>query len=124
LTVLPSGFAWLLAFHRPARPFPASPGCVAFSFLFLERLALNSCANSMEVRMSDNQSVEQKNVLIIRAPLSEDGYASIYFSSSDGRPMNEREWWNLKQVVELASQFFVKQDARPQSAAAAGGSMS
>jgi hypothetical protein len=74
--------------------------------------------------MSDNQSVEQKNVLIIRAPLSEDGYASIYFSSSDGRPMNEREWWNLKQVVELASQFFVKQEGRPQSAAAAGGSIS
>lgn len=74
--------------------------------------------------MSDNQNAEQKNVLIIRAPLSEDGYASIYFSSSDGRPMNEREWWNLKQVVELASQFFIKEEARAQSAAAAGGSMS
>ncbi len=75
--------------------------------------------------MSDNQA-EQKNVLIIRAPLSEDGYASIYFSSSEGRPMNEREWWNLKQVVELASQFFVKQDQseRAQSAVAAGGSLS
>jgi hypothetical protein len=70
--------------------------------------------------MSDNQSTEQKNVLIIRAPLSEDGYASIYFSSSDGRPMNEREWWNLKQVVELASQFFVKPDGRAQSAAVGG----
>jgi hypothetical protein len=69
--------------------------------------------------MSDNQN-EQKNVLIIRAPLSEDGYASIYFSSSDGRPMNEREWWNLKQVVELASQFFVKQEARAQSASVGG----
>ena len=74
--------------------------------------------------MSDNQNAEQKNVLIIRAPLSEDGYASIYFSSSDGRPMNEREWWNLKQVVELASQFFIKEEVRAQSAAAAGGSMS
>lgn len=77
--------------------------------------------------MSDNQA-EQKNVLIIRAPLSEDGYASIYFSSSDGRPMNEREWWNLKQVVELASQFFVKQEERERaqsaSAVAAGGSLS
>lgn len=75
--------------------------------------------------MSDNQA-EQKNVLIIRAPLSEDGYASIYFSSAEGRPMNEREWWNLKQVVELASQFFVKQDEREkmQSAVAAGGSLS
>ncbi|HEX5425977.1 MAG: hypothetical protein ACRD8A_17125 [Candidatus Acidiferrales bacterium] len=75
--------------------------------------------------MSDNQA-EQKNVLIIRAPLSEDGYASIYFSSSEGRPMNEREWWNLKQVVELASQFFVKQQEREtaQSAAATAGSLS
>lgn len=74
--------------------------------------------------MSDNQ--EQKNVLIIRAPLSEDGYASIYFSSTEGRPMNEREWWNLKQVVELASQFFVKQEEREtaQSAAATAGSLS
>lgn len=75
--------------------------------------------------MSDNQA-EQKNVLIIRAPLSEDGYASIYFSSSEGRPMNERVWWNLKQVVELASQFFVKQEEREraQSAAATAGSLS
>ena len=75
--------------------------------------------------MSDSQA-EQKNVLIIRAPLSEDGYASNYFSSSEGRPMNEREWWNLKQVVELASQFFVKQQEREtaQSAAATAGSLS
>ena len=30
--------------------------------------------------MSDNQSAEQKSILIIRAPLSEDGFASICFS--------------------------------------------
>ena len=70
--------------------------------------------------MSDTQSVDQKNVLVIRAPLSEDGYASIYFSSADGRFMNEREWWNLKQVVELASKVFVKQEARAQAAGAGG----
>lgn len=70
--------------------------------------------------MSDTQSVDQKNVLVIRAPLSEDGYASIYFSSADGRLMNEREWWNLKQVVELASKVFVKQEARAQAAGAGG----
>ena len=29
--------------------------------------------------MPDNHSTEQKSVLIIRAPLSEDGFASIYF---------------------------------------------
>ena len=70
--------------------------------------------------MSDNQSAEQKSVLIIRAPLSEDGFASIYFSSSDGRLMNEREWWNLKQVVELASKMFVKAEAKAQAAGAGG----
>jgi hypothetical protein len=70
--------------------------------------------------MPDNQSAEQKSVLIIRAPLSEDGFASIYFSSSDGRFMNEREWWNLKQVVELASKMFVKTDGKAQAAAAGG----
>ena len=61
--------------------------------------------------MPDNHSTEQKSVLIIRAPLSEDGFASIYFSSGEGRLMNEREWWNLKQVVELASKMFVKAEA-------------
>jgi hypothetical protein len=70
--------------------------------------------------MPDKQSAEQKSVLIIRAPLSEDGFASIYFSSSDGRLMNEREWWNLKQVVELASKMFLKADAKAQAAAAGG----
>lgn len=70
--------------------------------------------------MPDNQSAEQKSVLIIRAPLSEDGFASIYFSSSDGRLMNEREWWNLKQVVELASKMFVKAEAKAQAAGAGG----
>jgi hypothetical protein len=55
---------------------------------------------------------------MIRVPVSEDGFASIYFSSADGRLMTEREWWNLKQVVELASKAFVKPDVRTQSAAA------
>lgn len=68
--------------------------------------------------MSDNQMFEQKSVLMIRVPVSEDGYASIYFSSVDGRLMTEREWWNLKQVVELASKAFVKPEARAQSASA------
>jgi hypothetical protein len=70
--------------------------------------------------MSDNQILEQKSVLVIRAPLSEDGYASIYFSSSDGRLLTEREWWNLKQVIELASKVAVKAEARAQAAAAGG----
>jgi hypothetical protein len=67
--------------------------------------------------MAENNSAEQKNVLVVRAPVSEDGYASIYFSSTDGRQMTEREWWNLKQIVELASQMFAKPDAKTQSVA-------
>lgn len=69
--------------------------------------------------MADNQ-IEQKSVLMIRVPVSEDGYASIYFSSADGRLMTEREWWNLKQVVELASKAFVKPEGRAQAASAGG----
>jgi hypothetical protein len=68
--------------------------------------------------MPDNQAAEQKSVLIIRAPLSEDSFASIYFSSTDGRLMSEREWWNLKQVVELASKVFVKNETKAFTAAA------
>jgi len=68
--------------------------------------------------VSENQIAEQKSFLVIRTPLSDDGYASIYFSSNDGRPMNEREWWHLKQVVELASKAFVKSEAKAQAAAA------
>ena len=58
--------------------------------------------------MAENQIAEQKNNLIIRVPLSSDGYVSIYFSSNDGHMMSEREWWHLKQVIELASKAFVK----------------
>ncbi len=70
--------------------------------------------------MTDNQSPELKTILVIRSPLSEDGYASIYFSSRDGRLMSEHEWWNLKQVVELASRICVKPEAKAQAAAAGG----
>jgi hypothetical protein len=50
--------------------------------------------------------------------LSSDGYVSIYFSSNDGRQMSEREWWHLKQIIELASKAFVKPEERAQAAAA------
>jgi hypothetical protein len=70
--------------------------------------------------MSDNPAQEQKNILVIRAPLSEDGYASIYFWSNDGRLMNEREWWNLKQMVEMASKACAKSEPKAQAAAAGG----
>ncbi|MGA8223712.1 MAG: hypothetical protein WB780_18835 [Candidatus Acidiferrales bacterium] len=70
--------------------------------------------------MADNQMLEQKSVLVIRAPLSDDGYASIYFSSADGRLLTEREWWNLKQVIELASKVAIKAEPKAQAAAAGG----
>ena len=69
--------------------------------------------------MSDNQIPELKSCLVIRVPLSTDGYVSIYFASSDGRLMGEREWWHLKQVVELASAVSVKPEEKAQAAAAA-----
>ena len=60
--------------------------------------------------MSDNNMNEQKSILVVRAPLSSDGFVSIHFSSADGRLMNDREWWHLKQVIELASRAFVKEE--------------
>ena len=51
-------------------------------------------------------------------PLSADGFASIYFSSSDGRAMTERDWWHLRQVVELASKAFAKPEERAMAASA------
>jgi hypothetical protein len=70
------------------------------------------------IAVAENQIAEQKNNLIIRVPLSSDGYVSIYFSSNDGRLMSEREWWHLKQVIELASKAFVHPEERAQAAAA------
>lgn len=68
--------------------------------------------------MTENQSPEPKNSLVIRVPVSADGYVSIYFASKDGRAMTEREWWHLKQVVELASAVCEKAEEKAQAAAA------
>jgi hypothetical protein len=59
---------------------------------------------------------QQKTQLIVRSPLSTDGFVSIYFSSPDGRLMNEEEWYNLRQLVELTNKVCVRQLARSQSA--------
>ena len=67
---------------------------------------------------NNNQMPEQKSSLVIRVPLSADSYASIYFSSNDGRVMTERDWWHLRQVVELASKAFVKPEERVMAASA------
>jgi len=58
----------------------------------------------------------QKTQLIVRSPLSTEGFVSIYFSSPDGRLMSEEEWWNLKQLIELTNRVCVKQQSRAQSA--------
>lgn len=68
--------------------------------------------------MTESAAEKRDPLLVIRAPLSEDSFVSIYFSSSDGRLMSEREWWHLKQVVELASKIYVKQEAKAMAAGA------
>ncbi len=70
--------------------------------------------------MVEQGTEKREPLLVIRTPLSEDSFVSIYFSSSEGRFMTEREWWHLKQVVELASKVFVKAEARAQAAGAGG----
>jgi hypothetical protein len=58
----------------------------------------------------------QKTQLIVRSPLSTEGFISIYFSSPDGRLMSEEEWWNLRQLIELTNKVCIKQKAVAQSA--------
>jgi hypothetical protein len=66
--------------------------------------------------MSEPLPEQQKTQLIVRSPLSTDGFVSIYFSSPDGRQMSEEEWWNLRQLIELTNRVCVKQQAHAQSA--------
>jgi hypothetical protein len=72
--------------------------------------------NLEEGTMSEQLPEQQKTLLVIRSPLSEDGFVSVYFSSRDGRLMNEEEWWNLRQLIELTNKVCVKQQARGQAA--------
>lgn len=58
----------------------------------------------------------QKTLLILRSPLSSDGFVSIYFSSPEGRLMTEEEWWTLRELVELTNKVCIKQQVRAQSA--------
>ena len=66
--------------------------------------------------MTEPLPEQQKTMLIVRSPLSEEGFISIYFSSRDGRLMNQDEWWHLKELVELTNRMCVKQQARSQTA--------
>jgi hypothetical protein len=66
--------------------------------------------------MSETFPEHLKNILVIRAPLSADGFVAIYFSTPDGRLMNQEEWSNLRDVVELANKVCIKPLARSQTA--------
>ncbi len=66
--------------------------------------------------MSESLPEQQKTQLIVRSPLSTEGFVSIYFSSPDGRLMSEEEWWNLRQLIELTNRVCVKEQSRAQSA--------
>ena len=59
---------------------------------------------------------QQKTQLIVRSPLSTEGFVSIYFSSPEGRMMTEEEWWNLRQLIELTNKVCIKPQAQAQSA--------
>ena len=60
----------------------------------------------------------KKSQLVIRTPLSEDGFVSIYFSSQDGRLMSLSEWSNLKLVIEMISKMCITQEEKVRAAAA------
>jgi hypothetical protein len=68
--------------------------------------------------MTEPLPEQQTSVLVLRAPLSEDGFVSIYFSSRDGRLMSLPEWSHLKQLIELTSKMCVKDEANAQAAGA------
>jgi hypothetical protein len=70
--------------------------------------------------MTEPVPEKREALLVIRTPLSEDSFASIYFSSSDGRLMSEGEWRHLKEVVEMAMKACVKQEAKAEAAGAGG----
>jgi hypothetical protein len=73
-------------------------------------------AHLEEQPMPEPLPEHQKTQLIVRSPLSAEGFVSIYFSSPEGRLMSEEEWWNLKQLIELTNKVCVKQQTRAMSA--------
>ena len=69
--------------------------------------------------MSDLLPENQKPLLVLRAPLSDDGVVSIYFSSQDGRLMGLSEWSHLKLLIEIISKMCVTQQEETARTAAA-----
>jgi len=68
--------------------------------------------------MTEPLPEQQTSVLVLQAPLSEDGFVSIYFSSRDGRLMSLSELSHLKQFIELTSKVSVEDEANAQAAGA------
>ena len=66
--------------------------------------------------MPESLPEHQKTQLIVRSPISTDGFVSIYFSSPEGRLMSEEEWWNLRQLIELTNKGCIKPQSHAQSA--------
>jgi hypothetical protein len=66
--------------------------------------------------MPESLPEHQKTQLIVRSPISTDGFVSIYFSSPEGRLMSEEEWWNLRQLIELTNKVCIKPQSHAQSA--------
>ena len=66
--------------------------------------------------MSEQLAENQKSLLVIRTPISEECSVSIYFSSQDGRPMSLSEWAQLKQFIELISEMCVGQEEKARAA--------
>jgi len=87
-------------------------GMLKFRLVFHVRIP----AHLEELPMPESLPEHQKTQLIVRSPLSTEGFVSIYFSSPDGRLMSEEEWWNLRQLIELTNKVCVKQQSRGQSA--------
>jgi hypothetical protein len=69
--------------------------------------------------MTDLLPENQKPLLVLHAPLSEDGFVSVYFSSRDGRLMGLSEWTHLKLLIEIISKMCVTQQEENARSAAA-----
>ena len=100
-----------MAFHRcaRARALTIVPSTTV-------RTAVHGAPSGLTTSLRVPRRATGKGTRITSVPLSEESYASIYFSNHEGRPMNAREWWHLKQVVELASHAFSAPEDKTQAA--------
>ena len=84
---------------------------------FLTRNHLYCAAAKQEEQNVAEPLPEQlRTLLVIRAPLSADGFVSLYFSSTAERLMTDQEWFQLKQLVELTNKVCIREQARSATA--------